>query len=191
MAVTNACAPPLLSHQVRRHRRANRSHSQPAGERPRLHHSNNGAPLMRIERRLVQHLKSLSPIVRVSKGTRLFTQGEPANQACVIEMGRVRLWLADDQGTPIWSRIVGSGSVLGLPSSISGRPYSLTAVAIESVDVAFVGRDALQEVITTNPEVSTAVLRILSEELSQLRQSMGRDGGNSRRKRRVVDRHRP
>lgn len=125
--------------------------------------------VMRIERRLAQHLKSLSTIVRVSKGTRLFTQGEPANQACVIEMGRVRLWLADDQGNPIWSRIVGSGAVLGLPSSISGRAYSLTAVALESVHVAFVGRDVLQEVITTNPKVSTAVLRILSEELSQLR----------------------
>jgi hypothetical protein len=41
---------------------------------------------------------------------------------------------------PRLDRLLGSGSLLGLPSSFTGRPYSLTATAVTGADVVHVAQ---------------------------------------------------
>ncbi|MGZ4836015.1 MAG: Crp/Fnr family transcriptional regulator [Terriglobales bacterium] len=75
-------------------------------------------------------------------------------------------------GIPIWSRVVGRGAVLGLPSSISGEPYTLTAVAIENVDARFLSRSTLCELMTSDGSIANQVVGLISEELADLRRKM-------------------
>jgi CRP-like cAMP-binding protein len=45
------------------------------------------------------------------------------------------------KGLPILDRMFAAGSLLGLPSTMTGRPYTLTAAAISDADVVQVTQD--------------------------------------------------
>jgi CRP-like cAMP-binding protein len=67
------------------------------------------------------------------------------------------------------SRIVGAGSVIGLPATFSGEPYSLTAEAARDCQLEFIPRRKLLELLRRKPDVGYQIVRILSEEISEMR----------------------
>jgi CRP/FNR family transcriptional regulator len=118
---------------------------------------------------LAERLRPLGETTQLPKGSFLFGQGDPAKGVFVVGAGRACISLSGRDGAPVWSRIVGPGAILGLPSTVSGQPYTLAAVALEKVDAAFVTRQTLCELMSRDPELSNQVVRVLSEELGDLR----------------------
>ena len=102
------------------------------------------------------------------KGTTLFRCGEAGKGAFLIHSGQVRLALAD---APFVypSRVLGPGNIIGLPASFSGEPYSLTATAAKDCHVDFIPRARLLSLFRHNPQVGKQIVRILSEEISDMR----------------------
>jgi CRP-like cAMP-binding protein len=121
---------------------------------------------------LAERFHSMGSLTQLPKGTFIFGQGDQAKGVFVIDRGHACVSLAGEDGSPIWSRVVGRGAVLGLPSSISGEPYTLTAVAIENVDARFLTRSALCELMTKNGDIANQVVGLISEELADLRRKM-------------------
>jgi CRP-like cAMP-binding protein len=103
-----------------------------------------------------------------SKGAPLFRCGEAAKGAFLIRSGQVRLSLAE---APLVypSRVLGPGNIVGLPASFSGEPYSLTATAATDCRVDFVPRGRLLNLFRHDPQVGYQMVRILSEEISDMR----------------------
>jgi len=66
---------------------------------------------------------------------------------------------------------MGPGHVIGLPATFSGEPYSLTAKAERNCHLDFIPRDKLLDLLRFNPEVGFQVVRILSEEIFQMRKA--------------------
>jgi CRP-like cAMP-binding protein len=118
---------------------------------------------------LAERLRPLGETTKLPKGSFIFGQGDPAKGVFVVSDGRACISLSGQNGVPVWSKIVGPGTILGLPSTVSGQPYTLTAVALEKVDAAFVSRQTLCELMARDPELSNQVVRVLSEELGDLR----------------------
>ena len=118
---------------------------------------------------LAERLRPLGETTQLPKGSFLFGQGDPAKGVFLLSAGRACISLSGQDGAPAWSRIVGPGAILGLPSSVSGQPYTLSAVALENLDAAFVSRQTLCELMARDPELSNQVVRVLSEELGDLR----------------------
>jgi CRP-like cAMP-binding protein len=121
---------------------------------------------------LAERLHSMGSLTQLPKGTFIFGQGDQAKGIFVIDRGHACVSLAGEDGIPIWSRVVGRGAVLGLPSSISGEPYTLTAVAIENVDARFLTRSALCELMTKDGNIANQVVGLISAELADLRRKM-------------------
>lgn len=121
---------------------------------------------------LAERLRPVGAPTQLPKGSFIFGQGDPAQGVFVVSDGRACLSLSGQDGVPVWSRIVGPGAILGLPSTVSGQPYTLTAVALEKVDAAFVSRQTLCEMMSRDPELSHQVVRVLSEELGELRRKI-------------------
>ena len=67
------------------------------------------------------------------------------------------------------SRMVGAGSVIGLPATFSGEPYSLTAEAARDCYLEFIPRRRLLELLRRSPKVGFQIVRILSEEIAEMR----------------------
>ena len=81
----------------------------------------------------------------------------------------MRLRMSLDQSPLYPSRAVGAGNIIGLPATFSGEPYSLTAKAECNCRLNFIPRERLLDLLQSNPEVGFQVVRILSEEIFQMR----------------------
>ena len=125
-------------------------------------------PSTRISTKVYGHLGKVAISSFRPKGTTLFRTGEPAKGAFLIRSGQVRLSLGD---APFVypSRVLGPGNIVGLPASFSGEPYSLTAEAAKDCRVDFILRARLLNLFRRNPEVGCQIVRILSEEISDMR----------------------
>jgi len=71
-----------------------------------------------------------------------------------------------------FDRTAGPGSILGLPSTMSGKPYSLTAEVADEARIVFVGRSLVLKSLQHNPELCFEVLGLLSREVQQLRERL-------------------
>ncbi len=111
-------------------------------------------------------LRALCVSRDVAPGTVLFRQGDAPKEVCLVLQGDVALTPVPTE--PSLCRLAGPGSFLGLPANLSGRPYSLTAVAGETCKIAFAPRKQFVEAIRRDAEVTLGIVQMLAEEVSQM-----------------------
>ncbi len=111
-------------------------------------------------------------------GTVLFQRNQTAFGVFYVQSGSVSLRL-DGAGDPaILDRTAGPGSIVGLPGTLSGPCYSLTAVTLERCELAFIGRDDLLAAIKTDCQLGMELMRALGEEIISIRRVLaGPDRG--------------
>ena len=95
-------------------------------------------------------------------GAVLFVEGQAARGIFVVCKGRIKLSCCSMDGKTLILRIAESGEVLGMSSSVSGRPYQLTAETLDPCQISFVKRDDFVQFIK---EHGDACLRV-AEQLS-------------------------
>lgn len=119
---------------------------------------------------LQKQLESVATFVHKPKGTVLFRTGHPCRGAFLIRRGRVELSL--DGASHLYpTRVVGAGRLIGLPATFSGEPYSLTAETKSMCDLDFIPRGKLLAVLRRNPRSGFEIVKLLSEEIFQMRKA--------------------
>ena len=116
---------------------------------------------------LASELRRIATPILTAKGCTLFRAGQPVRGSFLVLRGRVRMSLGRSRLYP--SRAVGAGNVIGLPATFSGEPYSLTAKAERDCRLAFIPRARLLDLLRRNPKVGFQIVRMLSEEIFQMR----------------------
>jgi CRP-like cAMP-binding protein len=130
---------------------------------------------------LKAELEQLATVIFKPKGAILFRRGEDVSGVFLIRSGRVSLAL--DCETPLYpARILGPGAVAGLPATVSGNPYSLTAKVVDDAELAFVPRHAVLKCLQNNPTFCFQVMDMLSGEISDIRSAFKQDGSTRRAK---------
>ena len=104
-------------------------------------------------------------------GSLLFRHSDPVQGVFLLVEGSVTLTLAEN-GLQ-YRRVVGPGSVLGLPATMCMKPYSLTAEIVEPLTYVFVPCDAMKEFLRTRPELCFQVVEILAREVREMRHATG------------------
>jgi CRP-like cAMP-binding protein len=113
-------------------------------------------------------LERLAKIVLKPTGSILFRRGDDATGVYLIRSGRISLGL--DYESPVYpARTLEPGAIAGLPASISGNAYSLTAEVVEDSELAFVPRDAVVACLRKNPSLCFQVMDLLSDEIADIR----------------------
>jgi CRP-like cAMP-binding protein len=74
--------------------------------------------------------------------TVLVAQGEPAEAACFIGAGRVRLLLADESGRELNLAQLGTGDLVGESALFEGQTSATTALALDDVVLLKLSREA-------------------------------------------------
>jgi CRP/FNR family transcriptional regulator len=77
----------------------------------------------------------------VPPGAVLFVEGQAPRGMYVVCRGRVKLSTTSREGKTLILRIAEPGEVLGLHATVSGKPYELTAEALQASQLNFVKRD--------------------------------------------------
>lgn len=130
---------------------------------------------------LKAELQQRATIVFKPKGTILFRRGEDVSGMYLIHSGRVSLTL-DCETTLYPPRILGPGAIAGLPATVSGNPYSLTAKVVDDAELAFIPRDAVVQCLQNNPTLCFEVMDMLSGEISDIRAAFKQNGSSHRAK---------
>jgi CRP-like cAMP-binding protein len=94
--------------------------------------------------------------------------GENAGVFLVLK-GKVCLSV---KNMPRLDRLFGSGSVLGLPSSFTGRPYSLTATAVSEADVVQVAQEDFVRLMRERPELCREATEMLGREVTFIQSAL-------------------
>jgi len=88
----------------------------------------------------LQRLAAITSAASYPKGATLFVEGQAARGVFILCSGRVKLSTSSIDGRTLIVRISDAGEVLGLPATITGKPYELTADVIEPTQANFISR---------------------------------------------------
>jgi NTE family protein len=97
--------------------------------------------------------------VEVAAGEVLMEQGAPGDSAYLSVSGRLRVYIAGDDGVPRMVRELGRGEVIGEMSLYTGEPRSATVVAVRDSVLARLDKPRFDELLALSPQVSLVFTR--------------------------------
>src|SRR5437016_3892568 len=113
-----------------------------------------------------RELRSLLSTREVATGTPLFRAGDDGDAMYLIESGRVRIAVTDEDETEIVLAELARGDFFGEMAIIDGKQRSADAVIAEDARLAVLSRENFLRFIHNNP---TVALEMLSATFSRLR----------------------
>jgi CRP/FNR family cyclic AMP-dependent transcriptional regulator len=108
----------------------------------------------------VERLSAITSPSSYPKGATLFVEGQAARGVFILCSGRVKLSTTSADGRSLIVRIADPGEVLGLPATVTEKPYELTADVIEPSQVNFIAR---ADFLTFIQEYGEAALRVAQQ----------------------------
>lgn len=102
------------------------------------------------------------------RGTVIMGEGEPARGVYILRSGRATLSISSSEGRVVMLRMAQPGDVLGLNSTLRNSPYDVTVKALTPSRTDFITRNELLELVQQSETGAQAVLKVLSQELTEL-----------------------
>ena len=135
-------------------------------------------------------LRSLLSERNVPSNTRLFNQGDEGDAMYLIESGRIRISVVDDDKKEVTLAELAQGDFFGEMSIIDGRQRSADARVIEDCRLAILSRPAFLSFVRKKPDVALEMLGALTDRLRRtdqlLRSRVSRNANDEERKRLTI-----
>jgi CRP/FNR family transcriptional regulator, cyclic AMP receptor protein len=119
--------------------------------------------LREIHASKIGHLNTLH-----GRGRVLFAEGEPVRGVYILRTGRAAVSISSSEGRVVLLRMAQAGDVLGLNSVLGNCSYDTTVKTLEPCRTDFISRVELIELMQQSSAGAYAILRILSQELTEL-----------------------
>jgi len=110
-----------------------------------------------------QRLSEITLTHSYSKGAVLFVEGQAPQGVFIVRSGAVKLSVDSPDGRTLIVRFSGPGDVLGLPATLTGKPYSLTAEVIEPAQLDLIARKNFLDFLREHGDVALRVAQELGE----------------------------
>jgi len=111
----------------------------------------------------LERLAAITSPSSYPKGATLFVEGQTPRGVFILCNGRVKLSTSSADGRTLILRIADAGEVLGLPATVTGKPYELTADVIEPAQANFVSSRDFLEFLREHGEAALRVAQQLGE----------------------------
>lgn len=102
------------------------------------------------------------------KNTVLITEHEPGGALYVVHTGKVRVYVADENGKEFTMGVLGPGELFGELAIIDGGERSASVVAMEKSQIAVVSPADFAHCLATNPGLALCVIRRLASRVRTL-----------------------
>lgn len=113
-------------------------------------------------------LRSDVKVVKLSRGERLFTEGDAGDRLYIILSGKIKLTKAAPDGRENLLSVHGPGEMFGELSLFDPVPRTSSATAITDAQLAGLAHDALRTWLSTRPEVAMHLLQALAQRLRRI-----------------------
>src|SRR6202161_2725076 len=111
----------------------------------------------------LQRLSEITGSATYPKGATLFVEGQASRGVFILCAGHVKLSTSSSDGRTLILRISEPGDLLGLPATISGRPYEVTADVIEPAPANFISQADFLNFLREHGDAALRVAQELSE----------------------------
>lgn len=111
----------------------------------------------------VQALSNITAPAAYPKGAALFVEGQAPRGVFILCSGRVKLSTSSADGRTLILRIADAGEVLGLPATVTGKSYELTAEVLEPTQANFIHRNDFLAFLRDHGEAALRVAQQLGE----------------------------
>ena len=98
-------------------------------------------------------------------GSVLFRKGEPGGAMYLIEGGRVRIHIRDDDGDEVTLAELAAGDFFGEMAILDGKPRSATATVSEDARLAVLTHEHFHDFVGSTPQVALSMLAAITERL--------------------------
>ena len=126
-----------------------------------------------------RHLRSLLLVRNTKSGTAIFRAGDSGDSLCLIESGRVRITITDEDGKLVILGELAAGDFFGEMALIDGKPRSADVMVIEDARLAMLSREDFLSFVRGNPDVAMEMISAVSHRLRRtdelLRQRVSRN----------------
>src|SRR5215471_13715142 len=101
----------------------------------------------------------------IKSNTTIFRAGDSGDSLCLIESGRVRVSVVDEEGKMVVLAELGAGEFFGEMALIDGKPRSADATVIEDARLAVLSRKDFLSFVRGNPDVAIEMISAVSQRL--------------------------
>ncbi|MBI2455229.1 MAG: cyclic nucleotide-binding domain-containing protein, partial [candidate division NC10 bacterium] len=104
---------------------------------------------------------------RLSRGTAIFRQGDPAREFCLLTSGRLEVTVqgGDPESPPVG--VIEAPSWFGELAIVTRQPRTATLTALSDSEVWTLSRRRFEAVFSRHPELGRNLLRTLSERIQR------------------------
>ena len=102
----------------------------------------------------------------------LFAEGDPCKGAWIVMRGKVGLAMRSGVRRRLTITYAEPGAVLGIAEAIGGGNYLTSAVAATNIEVQFVSRADLFEIMNDDPLTGMELVQMLSGDLGRMYESI-------------------
>jgi CRP-like cAMP-binding protein len=131
----------------------------------------NGSNILNAPPSLKSSLVTLGQTQEIRAGDILFNTNDENLGVFLVCKGKVCLRV---EGLPRLDRVFPAGSLLGLPATFAGSPYSLTAIAVTNSVVLRVAPAAFLRLMREEPGLCQQATDMLSREVSFIQAAVGK-----------------
>lgn len=113
----------------------------------------------------------------------LFEEGDYPRYLFFIKSGKVKVFKTNEDGKEYIINIFRPGEFVGYVDLIKGNEYSESAAALEDTEVSLVPKDDFQKLLYRNRDVSSQLIKMLADNISEKEEQLLQLAYNSVRKR--------
>jgi CRP-like cAMP-binding protein len=98
----------------------------------------------------------------------LFHQGDPATNCVLVNRGRLKLTILNEQGREIILRYIGAGELTAAVAVLKNWNYPVTAESVEETDVTAWNKPTMMQVMHQYPDIAINLLGIILERIDDV-----------------------
>ena len=121
----------------------------------------------------VDVIRSLAVEKSYPKNAVVLTEGEMGDSLYMVESGRVKVFIGDEDGREIILKILGPGHFFGEMAMIDQQPRSASVTTLDASTFLILSHGAFEQCVERAPRIANMVLRVLAQRVREADRKIG------------------
>ncbi len=120
----------------------------------------------------IDAVSSLAVTRNYPKNTLVMCEGDESDSLYIVLLGKVKVFLSDEEGKEITLNIQGEGEYFGELAMLDEAPRSASVMTTEVTKLAVISKKSFDECMKNNPDIAMKVMRGLARRLRELTENV-------------------
>src|SRR5947207_703370 len=126
-----------------------------------------------LSERELDVVRSVATEKQYPKNAVVLTEGEMGDSLYMIQSGKVKVFIGDQDGSEMILKLLGPGAFFGEMSMIDKQPRSASVTTLESSVFLVMSHASFEKCIEEVPRIATIVMRILAQRVREADKKIG------------------